>query len=136
MTNAFEPNALDTAMSPLPSVLRHHTMLNCIRQSHQRGMALRPTHAQLTSSQSRHKTVPTSIIEQNVRTNTRPPYLSAQPILSQYSQVRMCRPSVFGCKLQCELVRHVATREECHWSHAWPRFKRSKGVGTNGTPRV
>ena len=27
----------------------------------------------------------------------------------------------------------VATRDKCHWSHAWQRFKRrSKGVGTNG----
>jgi hypothetical protein len=27
-------------------------------------------------------------------------------------------PSVFGRKLQCELVRGVNFREECHWSHA------------------
>jgi hypothetical protein len=26
----------------------------------------------------------------------------------------------------------METREECHWSHALQRFKRSKGVGTNG----
>jgi hypothetical protein len=30
----------------------------------------------------------------------------------------MLLPSVFGRKLQCELVRKVDTREECHWSHA------------------
>jgi hypothetical protein len=42
------------------------------------------------------------------------------------------RPSVFGRKLQCQPVR-VNTREECHWSHACTSFKRSKGVGTNGT---
>jgi hypothetical protein len=27
-------------------------------------------------------------------------------------------PSVFGRNLQCEPVRNVDTREECHWSHA------------------
>jgi hypothetical protein len=24
------------------------------------------------------------------------------------------------------------TREECHWSHPWRRFKRGKGVKLNG----
>jgi hypothetical protein len=28
-------------------------------------------------------------------------------------------------------VEVVETREECYWSHAWLRFKRSKGVGSN-----
>jgi hypothetical protein len=27
-------------------------------------------------------------------------------------------------------------REECYWSYAWQRFKRSKGVELNDTPRV
>jgi hypothetical protein len=27
-------------------------------------------------------------------------------------------PLVFGRNLQCELVRKVDTREECHWTHA------------------
>jgi hypothetical protein len=36
-------------------------------------------------------------------------------------------PSVFEHNLQCEPVRKVETREECHWSHV----KRA-GVGTNG----
>jgi hypothetical protein len=40
-------------------------------------------------------------------------------------------PSVFGRNLQCELVRKVDTREECHWSHAYKSFKRA-GVETNG----
>jgi hypothetical protein len=40
-------------------------------------------------------------------------------------------PSVFGRNLQCEPVRGVDTREECHWSHACKRFKRAR-VGTNG----
>jgi hypothetical protein len=30
----------------------------------------------------------------------------------------MDMPSVFGCNLQCELVRKVNIQEECHWSHA------------------
>jgi hypothetical protein len=42
-----------------------------------------------------------------------------------------CVPSVFGRNLQCEPVRNVDTREECHWSHACSSFKRA-GVGTNG----
>jgi hypothetical protein len=41
-------------------------------------------------------------------------------------------PSEIGRNLQCELVKGVNTREECHWSHAWQRFKRSKGVKLNG----
>jgi hypothetical protein len=31
--------------------------------------------------------------------------------------------------------KRVNTREECQWSHAWQRFKRSK-VKLNGTHRV
>jgi hypothetical protein len=42
-------------------------------------------------------------------------------------------PSAFGRNLQCQPVRGVNTREEWHWSHAWQRFKRSKGVKLNGT---
>jgi hypothetical protein len=41
-------------------------------------------------------------------------------------------PSVFGRNLQCQPVRGVDTREECHWSHACKSFKRSKGVKLNG----
>jgi hypothetical protein len=41
-------------------------------------------------------------------------------------------PSVFGPNLKCCPVRGVAIREECHWSHAWQRFKRSNGVKLNG----
>jgi hypothetical protein len=37
-------------------------------------------------------------------------------------------PFVFGRNLQCQMVSGVNTREECHRSHAWQRFKRSKGV--------
>jgi hypothetical protein len=53
--------------------------------------------------------------------------------------------NIFGhshSDLQClegvhsEPVRGVNTREECQWSRAWQRFKRSKGVKPNGTPRV
>jgi hypothetical protein len=40
-------------------------------------------------------------------------------------------PSVFGRNLQCQLVREVDTREECHWSHACKGFKRTC-VGSNG----
>jgi hypothetical protein len=29
-------------------------------------------------------------------------------------------------------ARAVNTREACYWSHAWQRFKRSKGVKLNG----
>jgi hypothetical protein len=29
-------------------------------------------------------------------------------------------------------VREVNTQVECHWSHAWQRFKRSKGMKPNG----
>jgi hypothetical protein len=43
-------------------------------------------------------------------------------------------PLAFGRNLQCQPVRGVNTREECHWSHAWQRFKRSKGVKLNGIP--
>jgi hypothetical protein len=46
-------------------------------------------------------------------------------------------PSAFGRNLQCQPVRGVNTREECHWSHACQRFKRrSKGAKLNSTPRV
>ena len=31
-------------------------------------------------------------------------------------------------------VREANTRNECHWSHAWKHFKRSKGVKLNGIP--
>jgi hypothetical protein len=41
-----------------------------------------------------------------------------------------CAPSVFGRKLQRELVRGVDTREECYSPHAWQRFKRTC-VGSN-----
>jgi len=40
-------------------------------------------------------------------------------------------PSVFGRNLQCQPVRKVNTREECHWSHACKSFKRTC-VGSNG----
>jgi hypothetical protein len=39
-------------------------------------------------------------------------------------------PSVFERNLQCQPVRGVNTREECHWSHTCKSFKRA-GVGTN-----
>ena len=46
-------------------------------------------------------------------------------------------PSVFGRNLQCEPARQANTRDACHWSHAWQRFKRSKGgVKLNATPHV
>jgi hypothetical protein len=41
-------------------------------------------------------------------------------------------PSVFGRNLQCKPVRGANFREACHRSHAWQRFKRSKGVKLNG----
>ena len=31
-------------------------------------------------------------------------------------------------------VREANTRNECHWSHTWKHFKRSKGVKLNGIP--
>jgi hypothetical protein len=37
-----------------------------------------------------------------------------------------------GRNLQCQPVRGVNIREEFYWSHAWQRFKRSKGVKLNG----
>jgi hypothetical protein len=40
-------------------------------------------------------------------------------------------PSVFGRNLQCQPVRRVNIREECHWSHACKSFKRTC-VGSNG----
>jgi hypothetical protein len=36
-----------------------------------------------------------------------------------------CEPSVFGRNLQCNPVRGVNFREECHWSHACKSFKRT-----------
>jgi hypothetical protein len=42
-------------------------------------------------------------------------------------------PSVFRRNLQCEPVKKVDAREECHWSHACQRFKRGKGVKRKGT---
>jgi hypothetical protein len=45
-------------------------------------------------------------------------------------------PSVFGRNLQCQPVRGLTSREEYHWLHVWQRFKRSKSVKLNGTPRV
>jgi hypothetical protein len=41
-------------------------------------------------------------------------------------------PAVFGRNSQCQPVRGVDTREECHWSHAWQSSKRSKGMQLNG----
>jgi hypothetical protein len=40
-------------------------------------------------------------------------------------------PSAFRHNLQCQLVRRVNFREECHWSHACKSFKRIC-VGSNG----
>jgi hypothetical protein len=40
------------------------------------------------------------------------------------------RPSVLRHNLQCQPVRGVNFREECHWSHACKSFKRTY-VGTN-----
>jgi hypothetical protein len=47
-------------------------------------------------------------------------------------------PSVFGRSLQCQPVKgaNTCTREEGHWSHAWQRFKQSKGVNPNSTHLV
>ena len=44
-------------------------------------------------------------------------------------------PLLFGRNVQCQPVRGANTREDCHWSHMWQSFKRSKGVKLNGTPR-
>jgi hypothetical protein len=35
--------------------------------------------------------------------------------------------------IYCVSRQEWTTREECSWSHAWQRFKRSKGVNLNGT---
>jgi hypothetical protein len=40
-------------------------------------------------------------------------------------------PSACGRSLPCQPVRGANTQEERHWSHAWQRFKRSKGVKLN-----
>jgi hypothetical protein len=57
--------------------------------------------------------------------------------------VRVCRyrpqsnpviPSVFGRNLQCQLVRGVDTREECHWSHACSLQANMRGIQWH--PRV
>jgi hypothetical protein len=42
--------------------------------------------------------------------------------------IRNVSPLVFGPNLQCQPVRGMNTREECQWSHACQRFKRSKGA--------
>ena len=42
--------------------------------------------------------------------------------------------SVFGGNLQCEPVRKVDTREECHWSHACPL--QASRRGNQWHPRV
>jgi hypothetical protein len=47
---------------------------------------------------------------------------------------RVCAPSVFGRNLQCELVRKVDTREECHWSRACSRQANIRGIQWH--PRV
>jgi hypothetical protein len=44
--------------------------------------------------------------------------LGTLPLLNPRTFTAMFGPSVFGRNLQCELVRKVDTREECHWSHA------------------
>jgi hypothetical protein len=44
--------------------------------------------------------------------------------------------SVFrGVKKPHHTTNVLTLLEECHWSHAWQRFKRSKGVKLNDTPR-
>jgi hypothetical protein len=48
-----------------------------------------------------------------------------------FSRPLCARPLVFRRKLQCQPVRGVNTRDECHWSHACKSFKRAS-VGTNG----
>jgi hypothetical protein len=80
----------------------------------------------------RHTTLRTSNLE---TTCTVRQLVVADPKPAQMTEM-MDVPFVFGRNLQCELVRGVNTREECHWSHAWQRFKRSNGVKLNGTPRV
>jgi hypothetical protein len=37
-------------------------------------------------------------------------------------------PSVFGRNLQCQPVRRVNTREECHWSHACSLQANIRGI--------
>ncbi len=60
------------------------------------------------------------------------PHYPHQESKPRFVHLHHCIPLVFGRNLQCEPVRGVDTREECHWSHAWQRFKRSKGVKLNG----
>jgi hypothetical protein len=57
--------------------------------------------------------------------------LTVQEVVQHELSVQLA-PSVFARNLQYEPVRNVGTREECHWSHAWQRFKRSTGVKLNG----
>jgi hypothetical protein len=64
----------------------------------------------------------------------RPPMLVvADPVLGSKAPLPCTLPAVCGRDLQSEPVRAVNAREECHWSHAWQRFKRrSKGAKLNG----
>jgi hypothetical protein len=51
---------------------------------------------------------------------------------SQIQRNHQTRPLVFGPNLQCELVRKVDAREECHWSHALQELQASRHMGSNG----
>jgi hypothetical protein len=50
---------------------------------------------------------------------------------ASYRSERREGPSVLRHNLQCQPVRGVNFREECHWSHACKSFKRTC-VGSNG----
>jgi hypothetical protein len=54
-----------------------------------------------------------------------------------WQRSHICRnvvPSVFGRKLQCQPVRGVNFREECHWSHACSLQASRRGIQWH--PRV
>jgi hypothetical protein len=60
-----------------------------------------------------------SVVRDSIRSNTPP--LSGRLIIrfrDASNSVSWFNPSVFAHNLQCEPVRGVDTREECHWSHA------------------
>jgi hypothetical protein len=50
------------------------------------------------------------------------------PTPTAIDAIRNCEPSVFGRNLQCQPVRGVDSREECHWSHACSLQANMRGI--------
>jgi hypothetical protein len=85
------------------------------------------------STSTQTPSCPKTSTAQSKSRGLRPPPLGPgrqSKTLETLASDRPYSPSVFRRNLQCQPVRGVNIREECHWLHACKSFKRA-GVGTN-----